>query len=200
MKVTIDPVVHKTFPDLAVFFSVIQEKDITSSFVCDPDIRLSEEEIAAYRSFRTAIAGDTLLAVERLKSFDNPENLPSPDPLTGFIIKASYRSSIPITVFSNDTFDTVQLRLSIDGDALVRKGVREQLPSGSLIADTEQGILGRLGIRSASVGELTIGKTESVVVLSFGCSKSTNKKSKDLVDYAVSKLTDRKGSITQRAV
>lgn len=197
MKITINNAVRKVVPELELFFDVVQVRDIrrrSSSLDLKHlrDLTLDEREKASYREFRNKVAGNDLLAVERLKSYQSIADLPAPDPLTSIVIQASYHTDIPITVFSIDEFSSVKLRFSTKGDCLRTKQGDIHIKPHSLIADTDKGILGVLGIKSSSRGRLT-STTQRVAILSFGCSRATSMKSKNLVERVVEGLETKQG-------
>lgn len=195
MKVAIDDAVCKAIPELKIFFKTVQLqaadrniKPLDSQSLAR--LELNKNEVAEYRAFRGKIAGNELLAVERLKSYGSISDLPSPDRLTNLVIQASYHTNVPITIFSVDEFDSVSIRFAIEGDVLKTKKGDIQIKPHSLIADTEHGILGVLGIKSSFLGKLN-PDTQQVAVLSFGCSQETNKKSMGLVEQITQELQTR---------
>ncbi|HMS50445.1 MAG TPA: hypothetical protein PKA02_03365 [Candidatus Saccharibacteria bacterium] len=195
MKVTIDEAVRKAVPELKLFFQAAQLQDISRNLESlDPQfltsVKLNKSEVAEYRVFREKVAGDDSLAVERLRSYDNSHDLPSPDPLTSLVIQASYSTNLPVTVFAVDEFDSVSIRFATEGDVLKTKSGDVQIKPHSLIADTDKGVLGILGIKSSSLGKIN-QNTKEVAILSFGCSQATNKKSKKLVEQVVQELQAR---------
>ncbi|HSW75209.1 MAG TPA: hypothetical protein VLG16_05080 [Candidatus Saccharimonadales bacterium] len=188
MKITIDEEVRAKFPELHIFFRVIQKgrPGPTMDDAAYSDAALTDVEFADYKLFREKVSGDTLLAVERLLH-RGKDDLPQPDPITNLIIGASYATRLPVTIFCDDGFGSITIRFSKRRDAMEVGGCYEKVEPGLLVADTERGILGILGIKSSDVGKLK-DTSKSLVVLSFGCSAGTNKKSKELVDQASDRL------------
>ncbi len=197
MKVVLDASVRKVIPELEVFYKVIQVREISDdigslNLKALDGLRLSRQEKASYSKFREKFAESSLLAVERLKSYPTIKDLPVPDPLTGLIIKASYYTDIPITVFSVDEFNSVEIRFSVKGEYLKTKNGSTPIKPHSIIAVTEKGILGILGIRSSYLGKLKPDSQE-VAVLSFGCSQITSIKSKELLLQTITQLQTKLG-------
>lgn len=182
MKIRIDETVKTKFPELHIFFKAIQKegliRDLADS-VYDDTI-LTDSEFADYRLFRKKVSGNTLLAVERLLQ-RGKSNLPKPDPVTSIIIDASYMTRLPITIFCDDSFSSIAIRFSKLGDVMKLDEHDEKIEPGLLVADTDRGILGVLGTKSSSVGRLS-DTSKGLVILGFGCSVKTSKKSMKLVN------------------
>lgn len=194
MKITTTLTVRRAVPELQIFYEVIDKSEIIYNLqgtILDltPYV-LTLEEIEAYKCFRRIVAKSTLLAVERLATINSAKNLPNPDPLTSLIINASYNTKLPVTIFSIDDFNAVQLRFSKPGEVMESREGRIKLPAGSLVADTSRGILGQFGIKSSPLGKLA-SNTKKVVVLSFGVNETTAVKSKDLVNILTTSLTNK---------
>ncbi len=188
MKITIDEPVKAKFPELRIFLIVIQNEAVVhgiNNIVYD-ETSLTDLEFKDYQLFRKKVSGNTLLAVERLLE-RGENNLPKPDPKTTAVIHASYVTRLPITIFCNDSFSTIVIRFSKPGDVLKLDELDEEIEPGLLVADTEQGILGVLGTKSSTLGRLT-DASKSVVILGFGCSVKTNKKSMKLVNQVTDHL------------
>jgi len=188
MKITIDEAVKAKFPELHIFFRVIQRGLVAPKMdsTAFSSAALTDAEFADYKLFREKISGNVLLAVERLLQ-RGKDNLPQPDLITSLIIGASYATRLPVTIFCDDDFSSITVRFSRQGDALELNGHYEEIEPGLLVADTKRGILGIVGIKSSDVGKLK-GTPKSLVVLSFGCSAETNKKSKKLVGQVSDRL------------
>lgn len=196
MKIRIDDKVHQVFPELKIFFDVIKSRSIAAkpqSLNAERLVKykLNEKEVAEYQAFRQKIAGDDQLAVERLKNFKSEHDLPAPDPLTSRIIQASYLTDLPITIFSADKFDSILVRFSDDNDVLDIKDHSETIKLNSLVASTECGVLGVLGIKSSSLGKLS-DKSGKLVILSFSCSQNTGVKSEGIVRQMIKELGEKK--------
>ncbi len=189
MIVKINSEVQNSFPGLKVHFVKLD----TSIFVAkinNPGIEqftATSLEKNAYKRFRSLVAGSTPLAVERLRQFHNASDLPRPDPITAQIIKVSYVTDLPITVFSCDEFDSVTLRFAEQGEIIRDNNTTYPLKRGALIADTPAGILGHFGIKSSRLGKIS-RNSKSIVILSFGVDKITNKKSRALIEYLSKEL------------
>lgn len=188
MKITVDEIVKAKFPELQIFFKVIRKEAIVH--ILDDAVynsaMLTDTEFADYQMFRKNIFGNTLLAVERLLQRAK-RSLPKPDPLTSLIVEASYMTRLPLTIFCDDSFSTLTICFSKLGDAMKLDEHDEEIEPGLLVANTEQGILGILGTKSSSVGKLSC-TSESLVILSFGCSIRTSKKSMKLVNQVTDRL------------
>lgn len=191
MKMTIDDAVKAKFPELHVFFKIIQDGVLACDLnnVVRQDIALTDSEFADYQLFRKKSSGNTLLAVERLLERDK-DNLPKPDPITSQIVRVSYKTRLPLTIFCSDSFSSIVIRFSKTGDVLKFDEHDEVVYPGLLVADTNQGLLGILGTESSSLGKLS-NRSGSLVILSFGCGMRTSIKSKQLVDDVTSGLNDR---------
>ena len=192
MKITLSKELQQAMPELGIFFEELPVTNLTSDLdTADLKelliLRLNRTEQAQYARFRELVAGKTLLAVERLRQFSSPDDLPSPDSITALVIKHSYYTQIPITVFCSDSFTQVVLRYSREGEALEHDKFHEIIPSDSVIADTDRGILGIFGIKSADLGKIT-GSSKSLVVLSFDVSSTTRNKSRELVKLTSHRL------------
>lgn len=184
MKVIINKDVQEKYTEFTVFYKTLKVKPnkINSSFDFNKlkKLILNDNEINKYKEFRKDISELDILAVERLSKYSSLNDLPKPDPFTSFIIQASYLTNIPITIFSAEEFQTINIRFSDKKDKLLTKNGLESIPFNSLIADTEKGILGVLGIKSSLIGRIK-PNTKLCTILSFGCDTKTSKKSDKLV-------------------
>lgn len=180
MSINIDQQVKVKFPELTIFFEIVQNKSLIHEKSLDfKDSILTDTEFEDYQQFRKKASGKSLLAIERL--LERGGSLPQPDPITAFVIQASYATRLPITIFCNDGFNSVLIRFSKTGDVLRVNEHDESIAPGLLVADTEHGILGILGVKSSDLGKLN-KCSNNLVILSFASSKRVNSKSKMLVD------------------
>jgi DNA/RNA-binding domain of Phe-tRNA-synthetase-like protein len=189
MKITIDQEVKTKFPELGVFYRVIQNAALNHSVRSDHNgVKLTDEEFEDYRQFRSKNSGELLLAVERL--LERSKSLPEPDPLTSLIIQTSYSTRLPLTVFCSDSFSSVTIRFSRSNDVLKLNERSESIKPGLLVADTDHGIMGVFGIKSSTLGRVT-SESKNLVVLSFACSERTKAKASKLVEIMADKLEAR---------
>lgn len=192
MKLTIDAQVQQKLPELKICFETLPKprslqnpKLKTQLFT---STKLTKAELSQYRKFRRKIAGDELLATERLRAYPSPSSLPAPDPLTSSVIHASYYTGIPITIFPADTFDMVTLRFASTNDVLATNRGSLPIRAGALIADTNQGALGVFSIKSSVLGKV-LPTTQRVTILSFGVSTPTYRKSCTLVQLVTRNIS-----------
>lgn len=189
MKITLSKEVKSSLSELTINCIQIEHPGTAKGLPELSSMTLIDKEVAQYAQFRKKIAGNKLLAVERLHKIQTTELLPDPDPLTNLIIKASHTTNIPITVFSLDELsNTVNLRFSGANEYLELSKERLALSKGSLVAESRGKLIGLFGITSSVHGKLT-GLDASVVILSFGVSKSTSKKSQALVQSLASMIS-----------
>lgn len=184
MKLIIDKNVKKSLPELTVFFKVFDASRLRSDFLSKERIsanKLTSDEVAEYKRFRRKISGKTKFAVERLSKLNSEMELPNPDPLTGAVIKASYLTNLPITIFPVDSISAVYVRFSDGGEALETNNHHLNIRPGSVVADTAGGLLGIFGIKSSKLAKIK-PDSKKIAVLSFGCNRETSAKCQKLID------------------
>lgn len=183
MNLSIASEVRRAFPELRIYYCEVRNNAVRTSFkaknIPKNSFRLTESEYAELQSFRSKLSKD-LFAVERLQKYKNEKQLPISDPITTEIIRLSYASRLPITSFCNDTFNNVTIRFSKPGETILVKDIPTLINDKSIVADTEKGLLGVMGIKSTRLGKIE-KESKNIVILSFGYSDSMCRKSKSAV-------------------
>lgn len=175
--------VGRRFPYLSLCYKLINNpKNARLKMPNLEAFKLTKSELSEYICFRKKIAGKKLLAVERLLKVKSNRELPNPDPITRLIIEASYKTGLPITVFTLDRIGgAIVIRFSKSGEFLQLSEKQQRLPEHSLVAVAGDKIIGQFGIKSSLYAKLgPINK--SVIILSFAISTDTSQKCRNVIE------------------